>query len=272
MTAKGSVTWLVAFWLATPECVAAGQTPGDTTSVFPGDTVVDPERLVPHRITWRVTRRDPDGGSTVQGLWTDTWVRSTDGGQPVFVFRQLFVDTVGAVLQDNETVFEAATFRAVRSTQHLPPSGARVAYRYAGDTASGTLHPSAGAEARTFQVVFTEPVWDPLLPVSMLLPLERVESGAVLRYPIWNQAGPGADVTWRVARVDSVGTVVQGDERTTAVWHLTVTVAAAPNTVTRVRQIPGPPYFPWFVVERPGQTREWTLVDWEPYARSARLP
>ena len=213
MSSKSFVATLVVFWLGGVVGVATAQTTGDTISVLPVDTLLDPERLVPHRVTWQVTRREPDGGSTVQGLWTDTWVRSTDDVRPVFVFRQLFVDTTGAVLVDNETVF-AATFRAIRSTQRLPPNGSQVTYRYAGDTVSGMWQASADTEPRTFQVIFTEPVWEPLAPVSVLLPLERLESAAVIRHPVWNQTGPGSDVTWSVTRIDSVGTVaVEMDAR-----------------------------------------------------------
>jgi hypothetical protein len=39
---------------------------GDTISVLPGDTIVDPVRLVPHRATWLVIQREPGGGTT----WT----------------------------------------------------------------------------------------------------------------------------------------------------------------------------------------------------------
>lgn len=256
---------VVLFCLGLPT-FALAQTSGDSLTVLPGDTLVDLDRLLPHRATWRVTRHDPDGGRPVQGLWTDTWVRSTDGGRPVFVYRQLFVDTVGAVIYESETVFEAGTFRGIRSRQHLPPSGAGVTYSYAGDTASGTLRRLTASEPREFRVVFDEPVWEPLLPVSVLVPLERLESGAVLRFPIWNQTASDDDVTWREVRVDSVGTAVVADGRTLEVRYLTVVVAAAPNTITRLRQTPDAPYYWWFVVERPTLTREWTLVDWEPFA------
>lgn len=256
---------LIAICLATSPPVATPQAAGDTITVLPGDTLVDPGRLVPHRVTWRVTRRNPEGGSTVQGLWTDTWVRSTEDGRPVVIFRQLFADTAGVVLVDNETVFDSASFRGIRSTQRLPPNGSWVTYRYAGDTASGTLRPSAAAEEREFRVVFDEPVWEPLLPVPVLVPLERWKPGTVLRYPVWNQVGPGGDVTWREMRVDSVGQVTVAGGRTIEAWHRTAITAATPNTVFRLWQTPEPPYHWWFVVERPSLTREWTLVDWEPF-------
>lgn len=259
-----SITVLTLMFVAVPVPATSAPSAGQVTTVHPGDTLVNPERLLPHRATWRVTQHDPDGGSTVQGLWTDTWVRAREDGRFIVVFRQLFVDTSGAVLVDNETVFDAATFRGIRSTQHLPPTGARVTYRYVGDTVSGTLRRSSAAEAVELQVVFQEPVWEPLAPVSVLLPLERLGSGAVIRYPVWNQVGPGSDVTWSEMRVDSAGHPVAPAGRMVEVWHLTATLAAAPNTVTQLLQSPGPPYYWWFAITRPGQRREWTLVDWEP--------
>jgi hypothetical protein len=72
---------------------------------------------------------------------------------------------------------------AVRSSQDLPPSGARVSYRYAGDTVSGSLRRSAGSKEEDFKVVFHEPVWEPLAPVSVAVPLERLGSGAVICAP-----------------------------------------------------------------------------------------
>jgi hypothetical protein len=156
---------------------------------------------------------------------------------------------------------------AVRSTQRLPPNGSQVTYRYAGDTVSGMLHAAADTQPRTFQVILTEPAWEPLAPVSVLLPLEHLENGAVIRNPVWNQTGPGGDVTWRVTRIDSVGTVAVGDGRTIEAWHLTATVAAVANTVFRLAQTPKAPYYWWFAVDRPGLSREWTLVHWQALAR-----
>lgn len=255
-------------WLALPVSVLTAQVPGDSITVLPGDTLLDPERLVPHRVTWRVTVADSNGGSTVQGLWTDTWVRSTDAGQPVFVFHQLFADTTGAVLYSAETVFDATTFRAIRSTQEVPP-GFRVTYRSAGDTVSGTVRSSAAAAPREFQVVFSAPVWDPLAPVTLLLPLERLEPGTLVRYPVWDQRpGVADDVTWSEMRVDSLGTIEIAEGRTAKVWHVTFTpLTSVPSTVFRLSRAPTPPYAPWFVVERPTLVREWTLVDWQPLTR-----
>lgn len=237
----------------------------DTVVVPPGDARLAPERLVPHRATWRVTVVDEDGSSTVQGLWTDVWARSEEEGRPVVVFRQLFVDTLGAVLVDNETWFDASSFRALRSTQRLPPSGGRVSYTFQGDTASGTLSPSADAEPSRFTVVFDDPFWDPLAPVPTLLPLEGFEPGTVIRYPIWNQAGSGGDVTWRTVRVDSMAPLEAPDGTTVDTWHLTWTTDATPGAVLRNLRRPEPPYGWWLRVERPGLTREWTLVDWQPF-------
>lgn len=264
---------LVLLGLALPGPVAMAQAAVDSITVPPGHSLLDPERLVPHQATWRVTRRDPDGGSAVQGLWTDTWVRSTDAGRQVVIFRQLFVDTAGTVQWDAETVFDAATLAGIRSVQRIPTSGFGVTYRYTGDTASGTLRSSGSSEPRAFQVVFDEPVWEPLAPVPVLLPLERLEHGAVVRYPIWDQrTGVADDVTWREMRVDSLGSVEVAQGRSMRVWYVTLSTANQPNTTFRLRRTPDPPYYAWFVVERPTLTREWTLVHWEPYAPSPRLP
>ncbi len=236
---------------------------GDTTTVLPGDERLEADRLVPHRATWRVTVHDAGGGSIVQGLWTDVWARSQEEGRPVVVFRQLYVDTTGAILVDNETVFEAESFRALRSSQHLPPTGGRVSYRYEGDTASGTLRRGTTAEPRDFEVVFDQPVWDPLAPVNLLLPLERQEPGTVVRFPIWNQIGSGDDVTWTLMRVDSAGPAELADGSTVEAMHLTMRTLAAPNTLMRLRQTADRVW--WLRVERPALTREWTLVHWEPF-------
>ena len=250
---------------AAPVRVAMPQAAGDSIAVRPGDSLVQTTRLVPHRATWRVTRRDPDGGSTVQGHWTDTWARSVEGGRPVFVFRQMFVDTLGVIQADNETVLDATTFRAIRSTQQAPPIGGRVDYSYSGDTASGTLRASATTEPRAFRVVLDEPAWDPIVALTIVVPLERLASGTVVRYPIWNQAGSGGEVTWRHVRLDSMATLAEGG-RGAGEMHVTTTVVATPAMIVRLRQTPEPPYFPWFVIERPALTREWTLVHWERFA------
>jgi hypothetical protein len=237
-----------------------------TVTVLPGDARLDGNRLVPHRATWRVTIHDADGSSTVQGLWTDTWVRSEEGGRPVIEFRTLFVDTLGNVLVDNETVFDATSFRALRSTLNLPPSGSRISYRFDGDTVSGTLQ-SASAEPRSFKVVFDEPVWEPLTPVRWLLPFESMEPGTVIRYPIWDQTGSGDDVTWRTYRIGSIRSVRAPDGSAAEALSHTITTATAPGVVSRVLRMLEPPYVGWWLrVERPGLTREWTLVDWELYA------
>ncbi len=263
---------LILRWLAMPVGVATAQTAGDSITVLPGDTLLEPSRLVPHRATWRVTQRDPDGGNTVQGLWTDTWARSTDAGRAVIVFHQLFVDTTGTVQYQAETVFDARTLSATRSRQETPPNGFRVRYRYEGDTASGTVRSSGSSEPREFRVVFEEPVWDPLAPVTLLLPLERFEPGAVVRYPVWDQRpGVANDVTWSEMRVDSLGTVEVAQGRSVEVWHVTYRpMASVPSTVFRLSRALQPPYAPWFVVERPTLVREWTLVDWEPFAPSVK--
>lgn len=240
----------------------------DTTTVLPGDARLDPERVAPHRATWRVTVHDSAGGATVQGLWTDIWARSREGGRPIVIFRQLYVDTTGAILVDNETVFDAATFRALRSSQHVPPSGGRVSYRYEGDSATGTLWPSAGAGPRDFRVVFDQPVWEPLAPVLGLFPLERCPPGAVIRYPVWNQTGSGNDVTWTAVRVDSIENAARLNNPTIEACHFTLRTAATPNVVMRLWRTPEPPWGLWLRVERPGLIREWTLVDWEPFAGS----
>lgn len=250
---------------------ALPQSSRDTIVVLPGDALVDPARIVPHRATWRVTRLDPDGSGTVQGLWTETWARSSEDDRPAFFFRQLFVDTAGAVLWHSETVFDAERLGVIHSTQHVP-GGAHVTYRYSGDTVSGALRPSPNAEARDFEIVFDEPAWEPLVPVPALVPLERLEVGGVLRYPIWNQAGQGDDVTWNEARLDSVGTTVTADGRTVDAWYLTGRLAGPGSPVIRSRQTAEPPFHPWFVVERPSLVREWTLVDWIPFGRFHGLP
>jgi len=239
----------------------------DTVVLVPGGPSLDPARLVPHRATWRVTRHEPDGGTTNLGLWTDTWTRSTEQERPIVLFQQLFVDTAGAVQWLADVAYDAATFRALHARQQFPPGG-EVTYRYSGDTASGTLRVSATADPRDFRVVFEEPVWEPLMPASILWPYENAGRGTVIREPIWNQAvGAVRDVTRRHIRVDSVGTVVASG-RALAAWHLTVTVEARPNTVTRLWQTPAPPYFWWFIVEQPGLVREWSLVGWEPFVPS----
>jgi hypothetical protein len=245
----------------------------DTTTVLPGDGRLEAERVVPHRATWRVTVVDSAGGATVQGLWTDIWARTEDEGRPVVVFRQLYADTTGTILVDNETVFDATSFRTFRSTQQVPAGSGRgsyrVSYRYEGDSVSGRLQRPAGAEPRDFTVVFHRPVWEPLAPVALLFPLDRLAAGGALRYPIWNQVASGGqdDVTWYVVHVDSVGSAALPDGSTGKVWYLTQTTAALPNVVMRIRHIPAPPYGLWLRVERPGLTREWTLVDWQPFAR-----
>jgi len=264
ITAAAAMTVLTAS--AHPQGTREGATPDDTTNVLPGDERLDAHRLLPHRVTWRVTVHDSAGGSIVQGLWTDIWARSEEDGKPVAVFRQLYVDTTGAILVDNETVFDAGSFRALRSSQSLPPAGSRVAYRYEEESVTGTLHPAAGAEARDFQIFFDQPVWEPLAPLLVVFPLERVSRGAVIRYPIWNQTTSGDDVTWNVARVDSVGSTRSEAGRTVKTWHLTMRTAALPNVVIYLRRTPEPPFTWWLRVERPGLTREWTLVDWEPLA------
>ncbi|MEX0691693.1 MAG: hypothetical protein WD043_07615 [Gemmatimonadales bacterium] len=245
-------------------CVASAQGAHDSAVVVPGDPRLDARRLVPHRATWRVDVHDSTGGTTMQGFWTDTWTRSVESGQPVIVFHQLFVDTTGTILMDNETVYDAATLGGIRATQTAPLMGARATYRYAGDTVSGTLRPSTGTEARSFRVVFREPAWDPQLAVSILFPLERLPEGGGIRYPFWNQ-GPGGDVAWRHVRVDSTSSAAGA--RGAALMHVTVT---ALNVRVRLRQSPTPPYFPWFVIERPGLKREWTLLDWQPFTTSRR--
>lgn len=236
-----------------------------TLIVRPGDDRLDVSRLVPHRATWRVTIENADGSSTVQGLWTDTWVRSEEDGRPVMEFRTLFVDTTGKVLVDFQTVFDATSFRALRSTQHLPPSGTLVSYRFDGDAVSGTQQRSASDEPRHFEVAFDEPVWEPLAPMLVLFPFESLEPGTVLRYPIWNQ-GPGDDVTWRTFRMGSTQTVQAPDGSAIEAWSHTMTMDAAPGVVFHVLRRPEPPYGWWLRAERPGLTREWTLLDWEPYA------
>jgi hypothetical protein len=238
-----------------------------TIVVLPGDARLDASRLVPHRATWRVTIHDADGSITVQGLWTDTWVRSEEDGRPVMAFRTLFVDTLGKVLVDNETVFDATSFRALRSTQRLPPSGTRLSYRFDGDTVSGTLRQSASAESRQFEMAFDEPVWEPLTPVPWLFPFERLEPGTVIRYPIWDQTGPGDDVAWRTFRVGSIRSVRAPDGSPAEALSHTMTTDTAPGVVFRVLRMLEPPYLGWWLrVERPGLTREWALVDWELYA------
>ena len=262
---------IAALALSVPAPPLQARTAGDSSQesgtmiVLPGDARLDVERLVPHRATWQVTIHKVDGSSTVQGLWTDTWVRSEEDGRPVMVFRTLFLDTLGKVLVDNETVFDATSFRALRSRQHLPPSGALVSYRFEGDTASGTLRRSASDEPRQFEVVFDEPAWEPLAPMLELFPSESLEPGTVLRYPVWNQ-GPGDDVTWRTFRMGSTQTLQAPDGSEIDAWSHTMTMDAAPGVVFRVLRRPEPPYWWWLRVERPGLTREWTLVDWEPYA------
>lgn len=244
----------------------AGESPqgSGTLTVLPGDDRLDGSRLVPHRATWRVTIENADGSSTVQGLWTDTWVRSEEDGRPVMEFRTLFVDTLGQVLVDFETVFDATSYRALRSTQHMPPSGTHVSYRFDGNAVSGTLQRSAGDEPRQFEVVFDEPVWEPLAPMLALFPFESLEPGTVLRYPVWNQ-GPGDDVTWRTFRMGSTRTLQAPDGSEIDAWSHTMTMDAAPGVVFRVLRRPEPPYWWWLRSERPGLTREWTLIDWEPY-------
>ena len=246
--------------LAAPMDVASAQGARDSAVVVPGDPRLDVRRLVPHRATWRVDVHDSTGGTTMQGFWTDTWTRSVESGQAVIVFRQLFVDTTGTILVDNETVYDAATLRGIRATQEAP-MGARATYNYAGDTVSGTLRLSTGTEARSFRVVFREPAWDPQLAVSILFPLERLPEGGGIRYPFWNQ-GPGDDVAWRHVRVDSTSSAAGGVGRSDVLMYVTVT---ALNVNVRLRQSPTPPYFPWFVIERPGLKREWTLLDWQPF-------
>ena len=248
--------------LAAPICVASTQGAPDSAVVVPGDPRLDARRLIPHRATWRVDVHDSSGGTTIQGFWTDTWARSVESGQPVVVFRQLFVDTIGTILVDNETVYDAATLRGIRATQNAPPTGGQVTYRYAGDTVSGMLRSAAGAESRSFRVVLREPAWDPLLAMTILFPLERLPAGNSIRYPFWNQ-GPGDDVAWRHVRVDSTSSAAGAREA--ALLHVTVT---APASKVRLHQSPMPPYFPWFIIERPGLTREWTLLDWQPFAAS----
>jgi hypothetical protein len=77
------------------------------------------------------------------------------------------------------------------------------------------------------------------------------------------------DVTWSEMRVDSLGSVETAQGGAVKVWHVTYTpIASVPNTVFRLSRAPRPPYAPWFVVERPALTREWSLVDWEPFTRS----
>lgn len=238
-----------------------------TVEVLPGDPRLDVNRLVPHRATWRVTIHDAEGGSTVQGLWTDTWVRSEEDGRPVAIFRTLFVDTLGKVLVDNETVFDAATFRALRSAQHLPPSGTLVTYRYHGDTVAGTLRRAAGEESRQFEVAFDEPVWEPLTPVRWLLPFDGLAPGTVVRYPIWDQTPSGDAVTWRTIRIGSIRSLRATDGSTVETLSHTMTTDAEPGVLFCVLRMVGPPYLGWWLrVERPGLTREWALVDWEPYA------
>lgn len=254
------VVLLLAAW-ARP---TIAQGPRDTIVVRPGDELVDLRRIVPHRATWRVTRLDPDGSGTVQGLWTETWARSSMDGRSAFFFRQLFVDTAGALLWSSETVFDAERLGTIHSTQHVP-GGAHVTYRHSGDTVSGTLRPSPNAEPRDFEIVFDEPVWEPLVPVPALVPLERLEVGGVLRYPIWNQTGAGDDVTWNEARLDSLGTTITADGRIIDAWYLTGRLAGPGSPVIRSRQTAEPPFHPWFVVERPSLVREWTLVDWIPF-------
>lgn len=243
--------------------------PGDTTTVLPGDARLDVDRLVPHRTTWRVTVLDSAGGATVQGLWTDIWARSQEEGRPVVVFRQLYVDTTGSILVDNETVFDAASARALRSSQHLPPSGGGVSYRYEGDSVSGTLRRSASAEPRDFRVVFDRPVWEPLAPVIQAFPYDRLAVGTVIRYPIWNQTASADedDVTWSVVQVDSVGSMALPSGSSMKVWYLTLRTVSVPNVVMHLRMTPEPPWAWWLRVERPGLTREWTVVDWERFAR-----
>ncbi|MFW6080008.1 MAG: hypothetical protein ACODAE_10325, partial [Gemmatimonadota bacterium] len=130
-----------------------------------------------------------------------------------------------------------------------------------------TVRP-AGAEPRPFSVAFDEPVWDPLAPVHGLVPIERLRPGLVVRYPIWNQTGgPGDDVTWRTERVDSVGRARAADGSTATAWYITRTTASAPNVGFRYLFSPEPPYAWWLRVERPGLTREWHVVDWEPFVR-----
>lgn len=247
---------------------AEGSSQGSgTVTLLPGDARLDVERVVPHRATWRVTAHDEDGGSTFQGVWTDTWVRSREDGRPVMVFRTLFVDTAGEVLVDNETVFDATTFEALRSTQNRPPSGTRVSYRFDGDTVSGTLRQSVDAEPREFEVVFDEPVWEPLTPVRWLIPFAGLEPGTVVRYPIWDQTGSGGDVTWRTVRIGPMRSVRAPDGSAAEALSHTITTDAAPDVVFRVLRMLEPPYVGWRLrVERPGLTREWTLVDWEMYA------
>lgn len=236
----------------------------DTVTVLPGDPRLEAERLVPRRVTWRVTVENPDGSSTVQGLWTDTWVRTREEGRDVMIFRTLFADTTGAILVDNETAFDAESFRGLRLRQRIEPAGTRVSYEYRGDTVSGTLLPSAGAEQLDFEVVFEEPVWEPLAPVLLLVPLERLEPGTVVRFPVWDQRPGDNDVTWNFARVDSVGEGRLPDGSGIDGIHVTLTFAAAPGAVWRLWMGTGPVFARWFRVERPSLTREWMLVDWQP--------
>ena len=257
---------VLALHLRARSAVESSQQSG-TIIVLPGDARLDAGRLVPHRATWRVTIHDADGRITVQGLWTDTWVRSEEDGRPVVAFRTLFVDALGKVLMDYETVFDATSFQALRSTQHLPPSGSRVSYRFDGHTVSGTLQQSASTEPRQFEVTFDEPAWEPLTPVLWLLPFERLVPGTVVRYPIWNQTGPGDDVTWRTVRMGSIRPVRAPDGSAAEASSHTMTTDTEPGVVFRVLRMPEPPYLGWWLrVERPGLTREWTLVDWELYA------
>ncbi|MGH7857210.1 MAG: hypothetical protein ACREQY_07730, partial [Candidatus Binatia bacterium] len=223
-----------------------------TIVVLPGDERLDGKRLVPHRATWRVTVHGTDGSSRVQGLWTDVWVRSEEDGRPVVILRSLSVDTLGHVLADDETVFDATSFRPLRSTQSAPPSGGRVSYRYEGDSVSGTLRQSATAAPRQFEVEFDEPVWEPLAPMLLLFPFEELAPGTVLRYPIWNQ-GPGDDVTWRSFRIGSAKTVRAPDGSEIVAWSHT-TMDAAAEVVYRALRTPEPPYWWWLRSERPGVT------------------
>lgn len=228
----------------------------DTVLVRPGDPRVDAGKLVPHRATWQVRQLPADGVPGVTGFRTDMYVRTTEDGRPVTLFRQFRVDSAGVLTLDNEAVFARASFRPIRLRERLPASGVWAEARYADGSVSGRVKPDAEAAPREFHTDLPQPVWDPL---NALLFFVDWQQGDVIRYPIWNRAGEGV-VTVREVRVEAPDELVLPDGETVQTWRAVVSNRGGPGWTMWVR--PEPPYVWRLAVERPTGTREWLLVDY----------